>query len=168
MKRRLIITSLALTGLFLAGCSGDSGDKDAVDQSTTTVDTRVVPPTLPPGEIIELGSVESAIQELDKGCADALQPIRDLQKKYQSGLELTDKDRPAFNDALSDGFGACSSDDWSRFQELELRGWMNAVPSDEAIQAAQQEALERQENGGSDADPSTPSSDDDPEPTTGG
>jgi hypothetical protein len=147
MKRTLAIALVSLTAVSLASCSR-GGDKEPIVESTTTVDTRVVPPTLPAGEVIELGSVSSEIQELEKPCADALQPIRDLQKKYQSGLELTDDDRPDFNQALSDGFGACSNDDWKNFQEYELKGWMNAVPSPEAIARAEAEALERQDAAG--------------------
>jgi hypothetical protein len=151
--KRLTVTALAVTGLLLTACSGGSssnedgtGGASSGDQTTTTVDERVTPPTLPAGQEIATGSIESTIQELDQECADAIQPIRDLQKKYQSALEqMEDADLSQLNDALSAGFASCSADDWSRYQELELKGWLYATPSDEAIEQAQQDAQERQD-----------------------
>lgn len=148
MNRR-VITALAAAGLLLSACSGGNdnnateGDASGEGTETTVVDERVTPPTLPAGQAVELGSIESVIQELDQACADAVQPIRDLQKSYQSALELTDEDLPKLNGALSEGFANCSSEEWNRYQQLELQGWLNAVPSDEAIAEAQRQVEER-------------------------
>jgi len=142
-RKHTIITGIAFASILVLGACGNSNDENAGDESETTVDTRVTPPTIAAGTQIELGSVESEIQEVSQKCAQVLQPIRDLQKKYQSGLELTDADRPAFNDSLTKGFKECTPDEWDRFQRLELTGWMNAVPSQEAIDAAAEEALNR-------------------------
>jgi len=142
-RKNTFITGIAFASILVLGACGNSNDENAEDSSEATVDTRVTPPTIAAGTQIELGSVESEIQEVSQKCAQVLQPIRDLQKKYQSGLELTDADRPAFNDSLTKGFKECTPDEWDRFQRLELTGWMNAVPSQEAIDAAAEEALNR-------------------------
>lgn len=141
--KHTFITGIALASMLVLGACGNNNETDG---SEATVDTRVTPPTIAAGTQIELGSVSSEIQEVSEKCAQVLQPIRDLEKKYQSGLELTDADRPAFNDALTKGFKECTPEEWDRFQKLELTGWMNAVPSQEAIDAAAQEALERAED----------------------
>lgn len=138
-RKHTIITGIAIASLLLLGACGN---KNAVDGSEA-VDERVTPPTIAAGTQIELGSIESKIQEVSDKCAQVLQPIRDLEKKYQSGIELTDADRPSFNEALNKGFQECDTDEWDRFQKLELTGWMNAVPSQEAIDAAAEESLER-------------------------
>lgn len=143
-RKHTLITGIALASMLVLGACGNSNDEAANDGSETTVDTRVTPPTIAAGTQIELGSVTSEIQEVSDKCAQVLQPIRDLEKKYQSGLELTDADRPAFNEALNKGFTECTPEEWTRFQELELKGWMNAVPSQEAIDAAAEEALNRE------------------------
>lgn len=145
-RKHTFITGIALASILVLGACGNKNDETAGDGSETTVDTRVTPPTIAAGTQIELGSVTSEIQEVSEKCAQVLQPIRDLEKKYQSGLELTDADRPAFNEALNNGFKECTPEEWDRFQKLELTGWMNAVPSQEAIDAAAQEALERPED----------------------
>lgn len=142
MTRKLsLITGIALASMLVLGACGSNKDENAGDGSETTVDTRVTPPTIAAGTKIELGSVSSEIQELSDKCAGVLQPIRDLEKKYQSGLEMTDADRPKFNDALSKGFTECTPEEWANFQEKELKGWMNAVPSQEAIDQAAEDAL---------------------------
>jgi len=141
MTRKLsLLTGIALASMLALGACGNSND-GASDGSETTVDTRVTPPTIAAGTQIELGSVTSEIQELSEKCATVLQPIRDLEKKYQSGLEMTDADRPAFNDALSKGFAECTPEEWQNFQEKELKGWMNAVPSQEAQDKAAEDAM---------------------------
>jgi hypothetical protein len=129
--------------LFLGACSSNNAADES--GSDTTVDTRITPPTIAAGTQIELGSITSEIQELSDKCAKTLQPIRDLEKKYQSGLEMTDADRPAFNKALSDGFNDCSPDEWTAFQEKELKGWMNAKPSEAAERAAEEAAQDAQD-----------------------
>jgi hypothetical protein len=142
MTRKLsLITGIALASMLVLGACGNKNDENAGDGSETTVDTRVTPPTIAAGTQIELGSITSEIQELSDKCAAALQPIRDLEKKYQSGLEMTDADRPKFNDSLSKGFTECTPEEWTNFQEKELKGWMNAVPSQEAIDQAAEDAL---------------------------
>jgi hypothetical protein len=130
-KKITTLMTITLTGSLLLGACSRGGEEviEVPDESTTTVDTRVTPPTLAPGSQIALGEFESVEQELDVACEAALKPIRDLEAKYQSGLDMTDDDRPAFNDALSKGLKDCSDEEWSRFQELELKGWMNAVPA---------------------------------------
>lgn len=141
-QRHSILTGFAVAAMLVLGACGNSSDNDS-DAAETTVDTRVTPPTIPAGQIIVPGSITSETQELDPACAEVLQPIRDLEKKYQSGLELTDADRPAFNKALTEGFATCSTEDWNAFQEKELKGWMNQIPSDEAKAKAEEEALQR-------------------------
>lgn len=143
-RKHSLITGIAVASMLILGaCGGSSKDGES---SETTVDTRVTPPTIAAGTQIELGSVASEIQEVSEKCAEALQPIRDLEKKFQSGLELRDPaDLKSFNDSLSEGFKACSPEEWERFQQKELTGWMNAVPSQEALDQAEQDAQNRPE-----------------------
>jgi hypothetical protein len=148
-RKHTPIIGIALASILILGACGNNSDEFGTDDGETTIDTRVTPPTIAAGTQIELGSVASEIQKVSEKCAQALQPIRDLEKKYQSGLELTDADRPAFNEALTNGFKECTPEEWDRFQKLELTGWMNAVPSQEAIDAAAEEALKRTEGGAS-------------------
>jgi hypothetical protein len=141
-RRHSIITGIAVASMLILGACGNNNNEG--DSSDTTVDTRVTPPTIAAGTQIKPGSVTSEIQELSDKCAEVLQPIRDLEKKYQSGLELgvlaTEAERTSFNDALSEGFKVCTPEEWTRFQELELKGWTNAIPSQEAIDKAQENA----------------------------
>lgn len=143
-QRHSLLTGFAVAAMLVLGACGSGSDNDG-ETAETVVDTRITPPTIPAGQIIEPGSIASETQELDSACAEVLQPIRDLEKKYQSGLEMTDADRPAFNKALTEGYATCSTEDWAAFQEKELKGWMNQIPSDEAKAKAEEEALKRAE-----------------------
>jgi hypothetical protein len=132
-QRNSILIGIAISAtLILGACSKNNDDAASSD---VTVDTRITPPTIAAGTQIKLGEFTSEIQELSDKCAGVLQPIRNLEKKYQSGLELVDADRPAFNDALSKGFQNCTPEEWTAFQEKELKGWMNAIPSDKFTQS---------------------------------
>lgn len=137
-RKHSFITGIAVASMLVLGACSNNNDASS---SESTVDTRVTPPTIAAGTQIELGSVTSEIQEVSVECAEALQPIRDLEKKFQSGLELrAAADLKSFNDSLSAGFKACSPDEWDRFQQKELTGWMNAVPSQEALEQAEKDA----------------------------
>lgn len=149
MRIRQIFAVAAVSALAFTACSNDDQADDAEppvetpdDDVETPVDTpdssdddgdepadeAVVPPTIAPGSQVALGELDSVRQDLDPACESAIGPIRDLTDTYASGLEMGDDDRETFNAALANGFGACDTDDWERFQQLELRGWMNAVP----------------------------------------
>jgi len=128
----LLVASVALAACSSSGTSSEpeldvDGEVEVVEQE---VDTALVPPTIAPGSQLALGELDSVKQELSSGCEQALAPIRDLSQTYSSGLEMNDNDRESFNAALSSGFAACDADEWERFQQLELRGWMNAVPGE--------------------------------------
>ena len=106
----------------------DGVETDETDEAGEADDV-IVPPTLKPGSAPVLGELESEIQAVSDECSDELAPIRALYDVYPSGLEMNADDLETFNAALSAGFSACDADDWTEFQQFELAGWMNAIPS---------------------------------------
>jgi hypothetical protein len=104
----------------------------AVSPSSTVVDTvpadvAVVPPTAP-SEAVAPGSLDSEVQKLEPSCEEAIAPIRALAAEFKSGLLLDAEASAVLTEALGEGSVVCSPEEWGRYQELELRGWLNAAP----------------------------------------
>lgn len=133
MRTRLRFSALTLAAATaVVGCAGSSSEPIAAPADTAdviVVDEALVPPTIEPGSMIPVGELDSVRQQVSTECADALEPIRALYSEYASGLEMQDKDLGVFNSALAAGFAECDADEWADFQELELKGWMNAAPN---------------------------------------
>jgi hypothetical protein len=115
----MLITAISVTSLLaLSGCSSGDSSKDATKN------------TLEPGMTILPGTIESEkVNDLPAECEEAVEPLRGLMEKYDSGLEITDSaDNAKLTDLMNAAAGECK-DDYTRFYNQELLGWLNAEPS---------------------------------------
>lgn len=114
----MLITALSVTTLLaLSACSSGETSKEATKN------------TLEPGMTILPGSIESEkVNDLPEKCEEAVKPLRGLMEKYDSGLEITDAaDNAKLTDLMNAAAGECK-DDYTRFYNQELLGWLNAEP----------------------------------------
>lgn len=114
--------ALAASLLFsLTACSGGS-DKPAPTTSTkpTAIPTRDTKP-------IVAGSVKSVrVNDLSEACSTAIEPIRQIMKKYKSGLLITQTDSDAIQQAALAAQKKCTPEEFKRFEDNEFIGWNNA------------------------------------------
>lgn len=107
----------------------ETGTEDGDTTSTTAPDELFTTSTIAPGSAPVPGSIESnEVTDLSVACAEAIEPIRELQDEYASGLMLTGDANDTLNAALDAGRAACDQEEFARFQTEEFAGWMNAVP----------------------------------------
>jgi hypothetical protein len=119
--RRTLVTASVLVSLIALGACSDSEPAGKEGASKNT---------LAPGMTILPGSIESQkVTDLPEACDDAVAPLRALMGKYDSGLEITDAaDNTKLTDMMTTAATECE-DEYKRFYEGELLGWLNAEPS---------------------------------------
>jgi len=145
MARNIKLVAVSLfTVLALSACSGGSKTTDDAKVETSTNSTDVNQPAVElapeveakkdqanvqPGEAVVPGSIASnKVENLSEACAAAIQPARDLQGKYNSGLAITDEaDIKKINEVLSNAPVACSPEEYATWYYDEFVGWQNAV-----------------------------------------
>ena len=119
MRRTIVTASILVSLVALGACS--SSEPDAKEASKNT---------LAPGMTILPGTIESKkVTDLTKECDAAVTPLRALMDKYDSGLEITDAaDNTKLTDMMTTAATECA-DEYKRFYDEELLGWLNAEPS---------------------------------------
>ena len=133
MKRKLIalgaVLLIATVGLTACGTS-----------SKPTPTKTTVPGQLPqaqasqlakavdvkPGQAVVPGSIKSSTQNLSSACTAAVQPVRDLMKKYKSALLITKQaDAKILGATNLAAQKACSPTDYVNWYANEFNGWLN-------------------------------------------
>ena len=132
MKRKLIAFAavLVVATLGLTACG----------TSTPTPTKTTVPGQLPPAQATELakkvdvkpgtavvpGSIKSNTQSLSAACTTAIQPVRDLMKKYKSALLINKQaDAKILGATNQAAQKACSPTDYVKWYADEFNGWLN-------------------------------------------
>lgn len=128
--------SLAMLGTAACGGSKDAGEKLTAEQKQKAEDQKTLNSlaeavNVAEGERIEPGSVESkTVEGLGDDCAKAIEPVRELMKKYKSGLLVPADDQTIANTmkaANPDSGGKCSVKEFADWYANEFNGWNNAV-----------------------------------------
>jgi hypothetical protein len=141
---RRIISALALGSLLVVGAAcGGSKDADKTEVTASTqpgerapedqkvMDELAEEVNVGEGERIEPGSIESKeVSGLSADCEKAIAPVRELTKKYKSGLLVPPNDTTiadVMKAANPDEGGACSYQEFADWYSGEFNGWNNAV-----------------------------------------
>ena len=147
MQKYLKIVTVAMfAALTLSACSGTDTKDDAVTQEESSstgngtdvqsqvelspeVEAKKDQANVAPGEAVVPGSIASnQVGNLSAACAEAIQPARDLQAKYKSGLAVTEEaDNSKINEVLSNAPLACSPEEYATWYYDEFVGWQNAA-----------------------------------------
>jgi hypothetical protein len=145
MAKKIKYVAVAIfAALALSSCSGnESKEESAVNDTTTTstndtqtqvelapeVEAKRDQANVAPGEAVVPGSIASnQVDNLSEACLTAIQPARDLQTKYKSGLAITEEsDNAKINEVLSNAPVACSPEEYATWYYDEFVGWQNAV-----------------------------------------
>lgn len=147
MARNIKLIAVAMfAALALSACSGgnDKSEDTSVDNTASSTDVNTSAPTVElapeveakrdqanvaPGEAVVPGSIASnQVENLSQACEAAVQPARDLQAKYKSGLAITEEaDNAKINEVLSNAPVACSAEEYATWYYDEFVGWQNAV-----------------------------------------
>ena len=79
-----------------------------------------------PGQAVVPGSIKTSTQSVAASCATAVQPVRDLMKKYRSALLITNAaDAKVLGETNAAAQKACSPDDYVKWYASEFNGWLN-------------------------------------------
>lgn len=145
-RTRRIIAAAAIGAVLITGATGCSSNKDGKDTAKTQdslapgerspedqkiMDDLAKAVNVPEGQRVEPGSIKSVeVKGLSDKCQKAIQPVRDLMKKYKSGL-LVPPDDPTIANVMKaanpDEKGACSYKEFADWYRDEFNGWNNAV-----------------------------------------
>jgi hypothetical protein len=143
---RLAPAALLIVLGVAAGCSGDSTNDPATSKTVTasetpesTTATGKPNKSTPPGGTQSTVVLESpTVNEVDlsDACAEAVVPIRELEKQYLSGREIRDNvDNIKFVDARDAAQEACSEEEFAAFSAEELLPWLNGPTQEELDEA---------------------------------
>ena len=147
MQKYLKIVAVAMfAALTLSACSGSDNKDDVAKEETNSstvngndmqsqvelspeVEAKKDQANVAPGEAVVPGSIASnQVGNLSAACAEAIQPARDLQAKYKSGLAVTEEaDNTKINEVLSNAPLACSPEEYATWYYDEFGGWQNAA-----------------------------------------
>ena len=107
-----------LVVLALSGCSSRSQGQGP--------DGFVMPsgPVTVPAENPEPGSVKSVRQDLSDRCTSAVGQLRKLMEQYPSVLDVPYDG--TYDEAFTAGERGCSPEEFRRFHDRELLGWIYA------------------------------------------
>lgn len=131
MRYRVLVLLLAVTA---SACSpSEQGSPSSPEPSAVEVtvpsSTQAAETTLPPLVTVpstnpEPGSIVIVPQTLSDGCTEAVADLRSLMQEYPSVLDVPYDG--TYDQAFAKGQAGCPEDEFRRFHDLELLGWIYA------------------------------------------
>lgn len=128
MRYRVLILLLAVAA---SACS--TSDQGPTPESSTvtvpvspeiTVESTLPPPVTVPSTNPEPGSIAIVPQTLSDDCAAAVVDLRALMEDYPSVLDVPYDG--TYDQAFAKAQAGCPDDEFRRFHDLELLGWIYA------------------------------------------
>lgn len=121
--------------IAVAACSSPEqtspapSDTSVVDVTVPVAPETTAVTTLPPLVTVpstnpEPGSIEIVPQELSEECAKAVEDLRSLMTEYPSVLDVPYDG--TYDAAFAKGQAGCPEDEFRRFHDMELLGWIYA------------------------------------------
>lgn len=115
------LCALSLLALGLAGCSSSSQEAGQEGKQESPGATFAVGELVPPG-----GPVE--VQELPDACDTAVAGLRGLMGRYRNGYQIDPAASAELNEGLGQARQGCTPEDFQRFYDRELNGWLSPAP----------------------------------------
>lgn len=134
-----ILIMLGIVAMIVASTTGKSSDGPQPNPSATSVLDAYPDRTLPADPPAAPGTVAPVEVKLSATCADAVAPIRDLEKAQPSGASLNEAQIATTNDALAAArnLKVCSYDEYVDFTTKEMLPWRRMpAPTAPAVDTA--------------------------------
>ena len=132
MRYRVLVLLLAVTA---SACSSSEQGSPSTPESSmvevtvpapteTSVETTLPPLVTVPSTNPEPGSIEIVPQTLSEECTEAVADLRTLMEEYPSVLDVPYDG--TYDQAFAKGQAGCPEEEFRRFHDLELLGWIYA------------------------------------------
>jgi hypothetical protein len=132
-KKYALVAVTLVASLALAGCSSKKSDSDTTKKDSkptvqATVDATLQKQLNPKaGQAIVPGSISSTVQTgLSAACKAVVDPIRAIQAKYKSGLEVDPKTLNEVAQMRAKAQTACAPQEYTDWYTKEFAGWLYA------------------------------------------
>lgn len=132
-KRYALVAVTLIASLALVSCGSKKESEDSSNPATkpsveATVDATLEKQLNPKaGQAIIPGSISSTVQDnLSSACKAVVDPIRAIQAKYKSGLEVDPKTLNEVAQMRAKAQAACAPQEYTDWYTKEFAGWLYA------------------------------------------